>query len=147
MAAFHFREAYNKRKKEEEAQGSAVRTQESDEKKFNFRQAYQERTGALTEGDKPSAYETPKAEQKRYNTQQEALKTGANVKDMEWYAREKAANRLSEYATYSDYLTGEVTRQKGGQSDAETARQTVTELNNWLNRSGNLLMQYAKEAA
>lgn len=88
-----------------------------------------------------------KHEKKLYNTQQEALKTGANVKDMEWYAREKAANRLSEYATYSDYLTGEVTRQKGGQSDAETARQTVTELNNWLNRSGNLLMQYAKEAA
>lgn len=52
MAAFHFREAYNKRKKEEEAQGSAVRTQGSDEKKFNFRQAYRERTGALTEGDK-----------------------------------------------------------------------------------------------
>lgn len=49
MAAFHFREAYNRRKKEEEAQGSAVRTQESDEKKFNFRQAYRERTGALTE--------------------------------------------------------------------------------------------------
>ena len=151
MAAFHFREAYNKRKKEEEAQGSAVRTQESDEKKFNFRQAYEERIKAEEKSNRPYAYEppktSPKVEQKRYSTQQEALKTGANVKDMEWYAREKAANRLSEYATYSDYLTGEVTRQKGGQSDAETARQTVTELNNWLNRSGNLLMQYAKEAA
>ena len=32
MAAFHFREAYNKRKKEEEAQGSAVRTLEGGEK-------------------------------------------------------------------------------------------------------------------
>lgn len=151
MAAFHFREAYNKRKKEEEAQGSAVRTLGSDEKKFNFRQAYEERIKAEEKSNRPYAYEppktSPKTEQKRYSTQQEALKTGANVKDMEWYAREKAANRLSEYATYSDYLTGEVTRQKGGQSDAETARQTVTELNNWLNRSGNLLMQYAKEAA
>lgn len=151
MAAFHFREAYNKRKKEEEAQGSAVRTLEGGEKKFNFRQAYEERIKAEEKANRPYAYEppktSPKVEQKRYNTQQEALQTGANVKDMEWYAREKAANRLSEYATYSDYLTGEVTRQKGGQSDAETARQTVTELNNWLNRSGSLLMQYAKEAA
>ena len=46
--------------------------------------------------------------EKRYNTQQEALKTGANVKSEEWYAREKAANRLLEYKDYSDYLTTEV---------------------------------------
>ena len=84
--------------------------------------------------------------EKRYNTQQEALQTGANVKSEEWYAREKAANRLMEYKNYSDYLTTEVLRQKGGESNEKTADAALRASYDWAQKSDDLLMQTAQEA-
>ena len=149
MAKFNFREAYNRRREEEEkekgVQSSSSSSSESSTEKFNFREAYQKRKLAERGTSRIENISKPKVQQTRYYTQQEALKTGANVKDMEWYAREKAANRLTEYETYSDYLTSEVIRQKGGKADENTASQTVSEFNNWLNNSNKWLMQYAEE--
>ena len=85
--------------------------------------------------------------EKRYNTQQEALQTGANVKSEEWYAREKAANRLMEYKNYSDYLTTEVLRQKGGESNEKTADAALRASYDWAQKSDDLLMQMAQEVA
>lgn len=145
MAKLNSKRAYNKRKEEEEKEKEKQSSSKSKKEKSSFQEAYQKRKLAERGTSRIENISKPKVQQTRYYTQQEALKTGANVKDMEWYAREKAANRLTEYETYSDYLTSEVIRQKGGKADENTARQTVSEFNNWLNNSNKWLMQYAEE--